>query len=211
MEWRILEDETGAQARGREHDYLVTGDLSVDQAEVTGVRLTRWRRFPGGMASVRDASRNVIVFPLGRGPGRPAGEPEIAALMQAAKNFAETFESGRDLEGYAAWQHYKVRFGPIPEGTRVHFYGDHPGSWPRDMDTPWEGPPSRGGSRPHRDYPASAARQRLKAGALRFTCETCGAAPGHECRTADGLPTAGPHAPRQDAYRREAGLLEDGQ
>jgi hypothetical protein len=52
-----------------------------------------------------EAARNVVVFPLGRGPGRPGGEPEMAALMEAAKTWAERFEAGESLEGYPAWQH----------------------------------------------------------------------------------------------------------
>jgi hypothetical protein len=107
MQWDILPDGLGAVGRGRRDFYLVTGDAGPDGREVTSVRLTRWHGadglFPALVAD--EASRNVIVFPLGRGPGRPAMEPEVAGLMSTARGYAERFEAGEDLEGYPAWRH----------------------------------------------------------------------------------------------------------
>lgn len=74
----------------------------------TGVRLSRFsvdlaaENLTAALAA--ETMRNVIVFPLGRGPGRPGGEPELAALMEAAKTYAERYEVGESLEGYPAWQ-----------------------------------------------------------------------------------------------------------
>jgi hypothetical protein len=84
-------------ARGKTDTYLVFGDERE-------VRLTRHRSVVY-VNRAYEAARNVIVFPMGRGPGRPAGEPELAAQMAAARLFAERFESGEDLEGYPHWQH----------------------------------------------------------------------------------------------------------
>lgn len=74
---------------------------------VTGsaeVRLTRWRRMSPSFTEAQ-AARNVIVFPLGRGPGRPGGEPELAALTESAKRCAERFEAGEDIDGCPYWRH----------------------------------------------------------------------------------------------------------
>jgi hypothetical protein len=89
-------------AYGGEHGYLV----------ITGQAEVRLSRFPvaagaAGLVAVvaREAARNVIVFPLGRGPGRPGGDLELAALAAMAKDYAERFEAGDDLDGYPAWRH----------------------------------------------------------------------------------------------------------
>lgn len=112
MDWRIIRDGLAALGSGRAHVYLVSGDVSADGGEVTAVRLTRWTRpvaldrtfLPAVAQAAEQAARNVIVFPLGRGPGRPCGEPEIAAHMEVARLYAERFEAGEDLDGYPAWQ-----------------------------------------------------------------------------------------------------------
>jgi hypothetical protein len=84
-------------ARGKADTYLVFGDERE-------VRLTRHRSVPY-VNRAFEAARNVIVFPMGRGPGRPAGEPELTALMAAARSYAERYEAGESLEGYPHWQH----------------------------------------------------------------------------------------------------------
>jgi hypothetical protein len=102
MDW--MKGQAALYAYGHEHGYLVI-------REETGVRLTRFRIAAGadGLAAVvaLEAARNVIIFPLGRGPGRPGGEPELDALAESAKMFAEKFEGGADLDrdGYPAWRH----------------------------------------------------------------------------------------------------------
>jgi hypothetical protein len=113
MDWDIINDGLSGLGTGRECFYLVSGDVSADGNEVISVRLTRWRRvrppgraFMTSSAEVTDqAARNAIVFPFGRGPGRPAGEPEVTALMAAARQYAERYEAGESLEGYPQWQH----------------------------------------------------------------------------------------------------------
>jgi hypothetical protein len=104
VEWN--EVDTGTRFRqfvasGEMHAYTVFTD-STDT-----VRLTRWLPRVGQtqMDVAREASRNTIVFPLGRGPGRPGMEPELAVLAESAKVFAEAFEAGESLKGYPAWQH----------------------------------------------------------------------------------------------------------
>jgi sugar phosphate isomerase/epimerase len=112
MDWRPAHDGRAALGSGRAWVYLVSGDVSADGEEVTAVRLTRWLRpnqtakmFPTAVTLAAEAAaRNVIVFPIGRGPGRPAGEPELAALMAMAKDYAERFEAGGDLEAYPHWR-----------------------------------------------------------------------------------------------------------
>jgi hypothetical protein len=99
MHWYEIGASRGVYAWGSGTTYLV----SVLDYEV---RITRFRS-PGTspLDMAVEAARNVVTFPLGRGPGRPGGEPEMAALMEAAKTWAERFEAGESLEGYPAWQH----------------------------------------------------------------------------------------------------------
>jgi hypothetical protein len=88
-------------AYGSAHGYLVL------RGE-TDVRLSRFSVALAAndmtAAVAAEVMRNMIVFPLGRGPGRPGMEPELDVLMESAKTFAEVYESGGDLEGYPAWQ-----------------------------------------------------------------------------------------------------------
>jgi hypothetical protein len=108
VNWTWLADGTGIIAPGTEEVYLVLQDRH--KSEVTGVRLTRWHasapadEASGQLQPLRDAVRNVIVMPLGRGPGRPAGEPELVNLMEMARDYAERYEAGGGLVGYPAWQ-----------------------------------------------------------------------------------------------------------
>jgi hypothetical protein len=88
-------------AYGSRHGYLVL-------RSETEVRLSR---FPLDLAMenliaavVAETLRNMISFPLGRGPGRPGGEIELNALMESAKVWAERYEAGESLPGYRAWQ-----------------------------------------------------------------------------------------------------------
>ena len=107
MDWASINDDTAGIGYGRNWTYLVTADLTADGREMTGIRLTRYnpRPNPSAREIATEAAANVIIFPLGRAGGRPAMVPELAALMEAAKTYAERFESGHDLPGYAAWRH----------------------------------------------------------------------------------------------------------
>jgi len=89
-------------AYGREHGYLVT----LSEIEVRLTRFSISEAISGAVARLAlGVTRAVIVFPLGRGPGRPGGAPELAALAESAKGYAERYEAGESLEGYPAWQH----------------------------------------------------------------------------------------------------------
>jgi hypothetical protein len=116
MYWNWLADGSGIIASGEQDVYLVTQDRC--QGEPTGVRLTRYHAWasPRAYQTAAEASRNVIIIPLGRGPGRPGGEPELAALMEVPKFYAERYEAGESLEGYPAWQH------PVVTRARRHFH-----------------------------------------------------------------------------------------
>lgn len=99
MRWMNSKD--GVFAYGVSWGYLVVrGEaevrLSRFSVDLVASNLTA--------AVAAEAVRNVIVFPLGRGPGRPGGEPELDALVTSAKVYAERFESGESLGGYPAWQ-----------------------------------------------------------------------------------------------------------
>jgi hypothetical protein len=101
MQWMTGEGWTLAYGSG--HGYLVT----LSEIEV---RLTRFSISESGLAAklALGVTRTTIVFPLGRGPGRPGGAPELAALAESAKGYAERYEAGESLEGYPAWQHAAV-------------------------------------------------------------------------------------------------------
>lgn len=126
MEWESLTMPCGEVAEGEFWAYLVV----VESARV-GVVLTRVRKghlappvlFP--LATAGDGARNAVFFPLGRGPGRPGGEPELAALMESAKVYAERYEMGENLEGYPAWQQYE-RFPKLAEGETMRFAAGQP-------------------------------------------------------------------------------------
>jgi hypothetical protein len=112
MKWMIGADWT--LAYGRTHGYLV----------VTTARDVRLSRFNVLIANEGLAARlatgvvrTVIIFPLGRGPGRPGGAPELAALAESAKGYAERYDAGESLEGYPAWQHV-TDIGPAPRLDR---------------------------------------------------------------------------------------------
>lgn len=119
MHW--IKGKVSEIAYGQEHGYLVI-------REESGVRL--------GWFSVAAAARNLhavvarevlasaLVFPLGRGPGRPGGEPELDALVASAKVYAERFESGESMVGPdwrgRAWQR---EHGAVHESAEAMF--DH--------------------------------------------------------------------------------------
>jgi hypothetical protein len=122
-------------AYGREFAYLVTRDER-------GVRLGRFsvNAAAANLHAVvaREALESAIIFPLGRGPGRPGGEPELAALVKSAKLYAEWFEAGESLEGYPGWQR---EHGTVHESADAMFgYLDRPGAereLPRSTDWAW--------------------------------------------------------------------------
>jgi hypothetical protein len=114
MKWMIGADWT--LAYGRTHGYLV----------VTTARDVRLSRFNVLIANEGLAARlatgvvrTVIIFPLGRGPGRPGGAPELAALAESAKGYAERYDAGESLEGYPAWQHV-TDIGQVQHGHAEH-------------------------------------------------------------------------------------------
>jgi len=99
MRWMNSKD--GVFAYGLSWGYLVVRSdrdvrLSRFSIDLVASNLTA--------AVAAETVRNVIVFPLGRGPGRPGGEPELAALVKFAKDFAEQYEGGRGFEEYPAWR-----------------------------------------------------------------------------------------------------------
>jgi hypothetical protein len=99
MQW--ITASGGFFTYGREYGYLVlTGEREV--------RLSRFSIAAGASCLVAlvaaEATRTAIIFPLGRGPGRPGGAPELAALAESAKRYAERFEAGEDIDGYPHWQ-----------------------------------------------------------------------------------------------------------
>lgn len=99
MQW--LAGQSCLFAYGHAHGYLV-------MPEAAGVRLSRFSiarvASEETVAAIAEAARSVIIFPLGRGPGRPGGEPELTALTETAKAHAERFEVGEDL-AFPGWQH----------------------------------------------------------------------------------------------------------
>jgi hypothetical protein len=113
MEWNWLPDGSGIIAPGAADVYLVTEDMNSHGSDVSAVRLSRWtaRPNPSAVEVATEIMRNVIILPLGRGPGRPAGNPEVRALLDMAKSYAERYEAGTPLEGYPAWRR------PLPAWT----------------------------------------------------------------------------------------------
>jgi hypothetical protein len=97
MQWMTGDGWT--LAYGREHGYLVaTGEADV--------RLSRFSILIAdqGLAAklALGVTRTTVILPLGRGPGRPGGSPELAAMAETAKGYAEAYERGESLEGLFA-------------------------------------------------------------------------------------------------------------
>jgi hypothetical protein len=92
VDW--MRSQHGFFAYGAEDGYLVL-------VSEEGVRLTRFSIAAGaeGLTAVtaREAASTVIMFPLGRGGGRPGGAPELAALAEVAKVYAEAYEDGQEV------------------------------------------------------------------------------------------------------------------
>jgi hypothetical protein len=110
---------------GSEHGYLVT----LGETEVRLSRFNVLAAESGAVARLAlGVTRTTIVFPLGRGPGRPGGVPELAALAVSAKVYAEKFEAGESLPGYPAWQ----REAPAKPPTSI--YRDEPSAIRRFLD-----------------------------------------------------------------------------
>jgi hypothetical protein len=112
LNWREL-DGTTVYAHDDEsrQQYLVT--VQYGAHEPTGVRLVRVPEsvpLHEPLAEVRAALATEIVLPLGRGPGRPGGEPELAGLVHYARALADRYARGRDLD-YPGWQHAAVSAG----------------------------------------------------------------------------------------------------
>lgn len=184
---------TSVFAYGEHFGYLVVPDRQASGTAPAGVRLTRFsiEAARDGLAAVvaRESAVNVIIFPLGRGPGRPSGETEMAALAEAAKGYAERFEAGESLEGYAAWQHPRPAFR-LREGETARFVS--------------EIKPLRFAHQLPRTRPTARIQ------CLAYTCPTCGAGPTYPC-VGPGERPVYPHRLRLDLYRREAAILDDGE
>lgn len=98
MDWTVLDRVGTEYAWGADWTYMVT------RTEAS-VQLARFPAEPAiPLPAVAAVMRNIIVFPLGRGPGRPGGALEVRALIDAAKRYADQFEAGESLDGYPAWQ-----------------------------------------------------------------------------------------------------------
>lgn len=121
MNWEKLVPGHRYAATGHDWGYLTA--LSCDASgDVLAVVLTRWpASFAGrGDLSFAQVAANVAVntirFPFGRGPGRPGmrTDGEIAAMFALAQEYAERYEAGEDLPGYAEWTYRRLPagFGP---------------------------------------------------------------------------------------------------
>jgi len=134
VKWIGAEDRSGSYARSdwkpRERwVYLVVVEEGAP-GDITGVCLTRIPEsvpFHDPFASQAHALANRIVFPLGRGPGRPAGAPELGALVSVARRYAELFDAGQSLPGYPRWQQNKnleldaLDPAVLKDGERIRF------------------------------------------------------------------------------------------
>jgi hypothetical protein len=115
---------------GRKYGYLV----AVGETEARLSRFNVLVAESGASAQLAlGVTRTTIVFPLGRGPGRPGGEPELAGLAETAKVYAEKFEAGESLPGYPAWQHEAPARPPAPG------YRDEPSAIRRFLDAEQRG------------------------------------------------------------------------
>lgn len=107
MKWRSIDGDTDyAHSEATRQRYLIT--VMRGRHEPTGVRLCRVPEsvpVHEPLIEVREALRTEIILPLGRGPGRPGGEPELAALVLYARTLADRYDKGLDLASYPAWQH----------------------------------------------------------------------------------------------------------
>jgi hypothetical protein len=78
MDWTVLDRVGTEYAWGADWTYMVT------RTEAS-VQLARFPAEPAiPLPAVAAVMRNIIVFPLGRGPGRPGMEPELAVLAESA-------------------------------------------------------------------------------------------------------------------------------
>jgi hypothetical protein len=106
LPWRELDENTVyAHSAGTRQQYLVGAMYGKDGP--TAVRLCRVPEtvpMHEPLAEVRAALATELVFALGRGPGRPAGEPEMRGLVIQAQQLAERYDLGEDLE-WLSWQH----------------------------------------------------------------------------------------------------------
>ena len=132
MKWEQAESWRGTYARSawkpRERwVYLVVVEEGAP-GDISGVCLTRIPEsvpMHDPFASLAHAVANRIVLPLGRGPGRPAAEPEVSALAAIARSYAEQFDSGMSLPGYPRWQQGGGRPSlALTDGDRARITGE---------------------------------------------------------------------------------------
>jgi hypothetical protein len=109
MQWESISARASEVAEGREYTYLVSVDPDPPAIVLSRVRKGHLDRPWLALFAVTHAATSAIRFPLGRGPGRPGGEPELAALAESAKAWAEKFEAAagaldwRTGEAAASW------------------------------------------------------------------------------------------------------------
>lgn len=131
MKWMTGTD--WACAYGDEFGYLV---VTTER----DVRLSRFSIFAAGQGLAArlaaEVARSVIIFPLGRGPGRPGGALELAALAESARTYAERCEGGESLEGYPAWGK-PAQLSPVGPPLREHCAEPEcPAFEPQHLDVP---------------------------------------------------------------------------
>lgn len=103
MDWERPDGHTfcahSTQSRLR---YLIVRDDDSMTVRLCRVPETLPLHVP--MAEAREALRTEIVLVALRGPGRPPGEPEMRDLLTRARDYAERYDRGEDLQ-YSGWQH----------------------------------------------------------------------------------------------------------
>jgi hypothetical protein len=116
MEWESISARAGSLAMGREDYYLVVIDPDSPAVVLTRVRHGHLDKSYLTLFGFAHSAANAIRFPLGRGGGRPGGEPEMTALVAAAKAWAEKFE---DAGGALSWRSGGNLAGPVPAGWEL--------------------------------------------------------------------------------------------
>jgi len=149
ISWTVLAEGDGAAGLGEQHCYLVSGD-----AETGVIRLSRWRS--GAEDACWQVLRNLVMIPLGRGPGRPAAGPEMIAAMTQARHFCERWEEGWPVGTAPTWTDVLARHPGLSDAAadaeaeadaaeqraqfrEVRFPGSGPVEvpWPAETGEPW--------------------------------------------------------------------------
>jgi hypothetical protein len=118
IEW---DEEHGIwHGRGEDRHYLIAADPERGE-----VKLTRWS--PEGENGLEDpklqALVNTVSLQAPRGPGRPPGEPEVAALVAQARGDCQLFEDGKRVPwamACPAWRTRQRFTHPDPRRVTMH-------------------------------------------------------------------------------------------